>query len=211
MIADRSLQISLFVEGFHDKLFVKRILEPRLLWKYEAVQIHQYASIPDQTLLSHFRSLKRMPSTHFFILADYDEGPCISARRQDILQRFLSLLQSSQILIVRCEIESWYLAGVPEENPFGVSMPSMVETINKQGFSEPVRNLVSTPPYRLCQLNERDFNDLRLELSSTAQPLVRILRKEVGNCVNIHEAYRQLLAMLLPLLQSGLHHRLGAF
>jgi hypothetical protein len=156
MIANRSLQISLFVEGFHDKLFVKRILEPRLLWKYEAVQIHQYASIPDQTLLSHFRSLKRMPSTHFFILADYDEGPCISARRQDILQRFLSLLQSSQILIVRCEIESWYLAGVPEENPFGVSMPSMVETINKQGF----RSLFAT----WCQRRRTDYASLMSEI-----------------------------------------------
>ena len=136
MMASSFLQIRLFVEGFYDKKFVERILAPRLSERYAVVQIHEYAHTADETLRNHFKSLTRMPDTCFFILADYDMGPCLSSKRQDFRSRFEPLLQSEQILIVRQEIESWYLAGVPIENPFKVPIPNNVETVSEQKFRD---------------------------------------------------------------------------
>jgi hypothetical protein len=136
MMASSFLQIRLFVEGFYDKKFVERILAPRLSERYAVVQIHEYARAADETLRNHFKSLTRMPDTCFFILADYDMGPCLSAKRQALQHRFEPLLQPEQILIVRQEIESWYLAGVPAENHFKVEIPNNVETVSEEKFRD---------------------------------------------------------------------------
>jgi hypothetical protein len=71
----------------------------------------------------------------FFLLVDYDRGPCITAIRQKYAQRYERYLDETQVLVVRSMIEAWYVAGVPSENPFKITIPSLVDGLDKQEFA----------------------------------------------------------------------------
>jgi len=127
-------RIALFVEGPEDRAFVERVLKPRLQERYNEVRIQTHAQTPDEQLRSHFRSLKRMGSD-FFLLVDYDRGPCVAAVRQNYAQRYEPYLGETQVLVARPMIEAWYTAGVPSQNPFKASIPPIVESVDKQSFA----------------------------------------------------------------------------
>ncbi|MDT7960937.1 MAG: hypothetical protein RQ971_03635 [Armatimonadota bacterium] len=71
----------------------------------------------------------------FFLLVDYDRGPCVAAVRQNYAQRYEPYLGEAQVLVARPMIEAWYTAGVPSQNPFKASIPSTVEDIDKPAFA----------------------------------------------------------------------------
>jgi hypothetical protein len=127
-------RIALFVEGEEDRIFAERILVPRLQVGYDEVSLHTYAETSDDKLRNHFRSLVRMGSD-FFLLVDYDRGPCITAIRQKYAQRYERYLDEAQVLVARPMIEAWYAAGVPSENPFKITIPSLVDGLDKQEFA----------------------------------------------------------------------------
>lgn len=128
-------QIRLFVEGGDDLTFVKRVLEPRLKERYDHVQIHTHANTSDDDLKRHFSSLERIGSD-FFLLVDYDIGPCIAGVRQRYAQRYKPHLGEMRVLVVRPMIEAWYVAGVPSGNPFKASIPPKVDSVDKQAFAQ---------------------------------------------------------------------------
>jgi hypothetical protein len=107
----------LFVEGQEDELFIERIIVPRLESRcdYVYVKVLQYAQTPDNKLAALFSSLVEM-GAHFFMLADFDRGPCIQAVKQAVVQRYQTHLRLEQVLIVRPMIEAWYYAGVLNRN-----------------------------------------------------------------------------------------------
>jgi hypothetical protein len=129
-------RLRIFVEGFEDRLFVERIFLPRLQQHYGDISLHDYAQITNERLNNHFRALQRMPNTEFYMLVDYDTGPCLQGRRNAIAQRFGSQLPYHRILIVCPEIEAWYIAGVPADNPFKISVPNNADLVNKQRFNQ---------------------------------------------------------------------------
>jgi len=124
-------RLSLFVEGLEDEEFIKSIIVPRLESRYDYyVEVYKYAETSPVKLVKHFRSLVRMEE-HFFLLADFDRGPCIQAVKQAVVQRYQPHLGLEQVLIVRPMIEAWYCAGVPN-----LDIPHPVETIDKQTFAK---------------------------------------------------------------------------
>jgi hypothetical protein len=127
-------RIALFVEGEEDRIFAERILVPRLQVGYDEVSLHTYAETSDDKLRNHFRSLVRMGSD-FFLLVDYDRGPCVAAVRQNYAQRYEPYLGEAQVLVARPMIEAWYTAGVPSQNPFKASIPPIAESVDKQAFA----------------------------------------------------------------------------
>ena len=127
-------RITLFVEGEEDRAFAERILKPRLQERYNEVRIQTHAQTPDEQLRSHLRSLKRMGSD-FFLLVDYDRGPCIAEVRKSYAKRYKPYLGEAQVLVARPMIEAWYTAGVPSQNPFKASIPPIAESVDKQAFA----------------------------------------------------------------------------
>lgn len=141
-------QIRLFVEGFEDKLFVERILVPRLQQYYLHIQLHEYSQTPQETLLKHFQSLTRIPNTVFFVLIDFDRGPCLQGRRHSFAQKFSPHLPPTQVLIVHPTIEAWYCAGVPHVNRFGAKIPTSLSSIDKNRFKRIFGELTDNPQTR---------------------------------------------------------------
>lgn len=71
-------------------------------------------------------------------MTDIDASPCVTARKQQIKKQKLGTLDDFRILVVKKEIESWYLAGLDEECCRRLRLPLgyETETITKQQFKQ---------------------------------------------------------------------------
>lgn len=126
----------LFVEGDDDERFAMTVVSPRLLKRHDWVDTFQYAQEKPAKVNSYLRSIKAMDAEYFF-LADINYSPCFPAKRQALLGKFKEL-ESGRVVIVVKEVESWYLAGVPSNNSFGVSVPADTTSLMKEQFNATV-------------------------------------------------------------------------
>lgn len=107
----------LLVEEEDDKRFVDRIIAPRLQEKGFRVRIIKYAQKKHRDLENLLSSLFTMQATtgaEYAYLADIDDSPCVTEKKQRICG-YISGLDASRIFLVIKEIESWYLAGLTTE------------------------------------------------------------------------------------------------
>ncbi len=126
--------VYLFVEGQDDVLFVERILKPRLETHFEFVAIIAYASTRQAILAQQARAIQKS-GAQLWVIADYDNAPCFTARRREVVQRFDEAIEIQQVLLARPEIEAWYCAGISEPSQFRVQLPSNIESITKERFN----------------------------------------------------------------------------
>lgn len=71
----------------------------------------------------------------YFILADIDSEPCVTRKKQKIVNLYRSA-ERENIIVVRREIESWYVAGVNAETCRKLKVPlgNDAEIIDKERF-----------------------------------------------------------------------------
>ncbi len=122
----------LFVEGDDDERFASTVISPRLSNRFDWIGTFQYAQERPAKVSAHIRSIKSMGAEYFF-LADINSCPCFPERRQDLLKRFTEL-EGGRVIIVLKEVEGWYLAGVPDNNQWGVRVPADTTNITKEQF-----------------------------------------------------------------------------
>jgi len=65
------------------------------------------------------------------------DTPCVTARKEEIQKRFKNV-DSDKIMVVRKEIESWYLAGLKNDRckELGVSIFAATDEVTKEQFDE---------------------------------------------------------------------------
>jgi len=125
-------RLYLLVEGVDDLRFLERVVIPALSARYDYILPWQYAQQKPEKVHSFLRSIRSIGADYFF-LADVDAHLCFPSKRQALLDKFTEL-QGSQTLIVVTEIESWYLAGVPENNDLGVQVSPNTSGVTKEQF-----------------------------------------------------------------------------
>lgn len=99
-----------FVEGpddynFFDKLFCEEFGEYKII---------NYARMPKIKVNNYLKSITSTPGCSYLFFGDED-GKGIETRRSEILNEF-ECLEDESLHIVQYEIESWYYAGVNQEN-----------------------------------------------------------------------------------------------
>jgi hypothetical protein len=92
----------------------------------------QYAQQKLEKVNSFLKSIKAM-GADYFLLADMDEHSCFPKKRKGLLEKFTEL-GSRYTLIVHREIESWYLAGLPDDNRWGLEVPANTSSVTKEQF-----------------------------------------------------------------------------
>jgi len=107
------IDLYIFVEGDRDEDFFERIVKPRLVDRYNKIIIIKYAQKRIEYINSYIRSILSMNANYIFI-ADIDNSPCKTAKKEELKRRFPNLEQNKIIIVVK-EIESWYLAGLDEK------------------------------------------------------------------------------------------------
>lgn len=130
-------QLFIFVEGVDDERFIKSVINPILAPKYH-ITILKYANQPKGYIEKVITSI---PNADYIFLGDLDDkgfGICVTSRKEKIQKIHGEKVENHKIIIVKEEIESWYLAVCNEENQqkFKLKIPSDTESFYKEDFEK---------------------------------------------------------------------------
>jgi hypothetical protein len=125
-------RLYLLVEGDDDERFANRVVIPQLRSRYDVIQVWQYAQRKLGKVNVLLRSIKAM-GADYFLLADIDEHSCFPKKRAALLEKFTELGRRQTVVVLR-EIESWYLAGLPDDNRWGLKVPADTSNVTKEEF-----------------------------------------------------------------------------
>lgn len=109
-------QLFLFVEGDDDERFFQRVIVPLFRKRYDEVRIIRYAILKKEKLDNFVRSVQSTPGADYLVVRDLDRHPCVTAAKHNLRQR-CPQAEPRRIQVVKTEIESWYCAGIPENDP----------------------------------------------------------------------------------------------
>jgi hypothetical protein len=124
--------VYVFVEGDDDERFVKSVLSNLLLKKYTEVKTWCYREKKKERITAFLRTIDQMGAPLIF-LADIDKHPCITRKKADLVRCYPEL-KSKTIIVVKAEIESWYVAGVElrKLHDFGIDISDGVDKFTKE-------------------------------------------------------------------------------
>ena len=130
-------KIFIYIEGDHDEIFVNFILS-EYARKNFSIELHPipYAQ---KTTKNISKSIKSKFRHNYIFLSDLDSDyhPCITSMKEERNDKYDGL-DYSKIIIVKEEIESWYLAGV--DNSLDIfkkwEIPDSTDEIKKEDFDK---------------------------------------------------------------------------
>lgn len=128
-------QLFVWVEGPDDQRFVEAILRAELEIHYNLVQVIPYAGMKKEKITKFIESIRAIPYASYVFLADKNDSPCISAKKQKLTTKIKSL-QTGRIALAIREIESWYLAGLTASGHLQLGIAEMASTdhVDKEKF-----------------------------------------------------------------------------
>jgi hypothetical protein len=133
-------RLHIFVEGDSDKLFFKEIVVPKLKNKYDRVDITRYSREPREKIEKEIKSIKENGWDYIFI-SDINDSPCITHKKEKIT---IKNIDKEKIVVVIKEIESWYLAGLGENEAKELDIPiakiSTTNNLTKEDFNRLIPN-----------------------------------------------------------------------
>lgn len=124
----------IFVEGNDDERFIQRIISPMLERRYDTLKIYKYAQETSRNIIKYFQYLKST-GQDYICLSDINRTPCIT-RKKEIVNSRINVINKSKIVVVIKEIESWYIAGIKDEDCRELKIPiySSTNNITKEEF-----------------------------------------------------------------------------
>jgi hypothetical protein len=136
------IDLYIFVEGDRDKDFFERIVKPRLVDRYNKIIIIKYAQKRIEDINNYIGSILSM-NAHYIFIADIDNSPCKTAKKEELRRRIPNLEQNKIIIVVK-EIESWYLAGLDEKacKKLGIRCFDNTDSITKENFKHIYSNSI---------------------------------------------------------------------
>lgn len=135
-------KLFLYIEGDHDEIFANFILADYLR-QSKSIELWpiKYAEKPPKLIN---KDIKSKSDYNYLFLSDLDneEHACITARKEDRIKNY-KYLDWSSIIIVREEIESWYLAGIDTslDQFSSLDVPDNTEGIDKETFDEMIKDI----------------------------------------------------------------------
>jgi len=128
-------RLYLFVEGNDDERFFAKIVVPLLEPQYKSVHIVKFACMKRVNVCRLIRSIHRM-NDEYLLFTDIDNEPGVKAKKHILMERF-DALDTSHIVVVIREIESWYLAGLDDAAELELSLPHhpSTDSLSKEYFN----------------------------------------------------------------------------
>ena len=133
----------LLVEGADDRRFCRDILIPVFQTTFDHVQAWEYSQRRPVERARILRSIGSM-NADYILFGDIDERPCVTVTKETITNQFAGLTWD-RIVVVRREIEAWYLAGLDEAacGDLGLGQVSDIDSITKEQFDQLVGGRVN--------------------------------------------------------------------
>ncbi len=128
-------RLFILVEGDDDERFFDRVIIPLYEQICDHVQIWKYSQQKLKKVNGFLNSIHAMQADYIFV-ADMDDSPCITAKKERITSQFKKLSED-RILVVCREIESWYLAGLNDDSCSEIDIRTIKNTdrISKEQFN----------------------------------------------------------------------------
>lgn len=132
----------IFIEGNDDEYFIKEIVIRRLLPEIN-IKPYKYSQKSKKKIRNFIKSIESMGSNYIFI-TDFDENDSLEIKKEDVLSEF-PFIDGDQLVIVKNEIESWYIAGINSETGIEnecskdlrkIKVPDDTENFRKEHFDE---------------------------------------------------------------------------
>ena len=135
-------KLFIFLEGDDDERFFDRLISPLYKQIYDDIQPWKYSQDPEEKVNNLLNSINSMPYADYIFVADMDESPCVTAKKERIKSQFKKL-SMDRILIVCREIESWYLAGLNDDSRRKIKIRrrfNNTDSISKEQFNRMMPN-----------------------------------------------------------------------
>lgn len=139
----------LFVEGSDDERFVRKH------YANKNIKPINYANMTPKSVNNMLRGIKHGNSSYLFFT---DSDGCSSdVRIQRTVNKYTEC-ESSQVIVVCFEIESWYLAGLNQQDSqkMGVKFVSITDSITKEQFNAMIPKKMSRLDFLLEILQKFD-------------------------------------------------------
>jgi hypothetical protein len=101
-------KLYIFVEGDDDNRFFNRIVKNLFKNSYNEIEIREYSQKTSEYINAFLESIRKM-GAEYICQSDLDNAPCASKRKEKVKEKFSSF-EENRIIVVKTEIESWYLA-----------------------------------------------------------------------------------------------------
>ena len=143
----------LFVEGPDDERFFQH-----LFGKGKAQYI-QYRNNPQKDINNKLRSIKRNPMCDYMFFADAD-GCEISERVKRIIAKYQDC-ETDKVCVVQFEIESWYLAGITQEESHKMRIKhfACTDSIKKEQFNAIIPKSYARVDFMVELLKRYDYQE----------------------------------------------------
>lgn len=128
--------IKIFVEGINDVRFFDWAISCR----YNVHPI-PYAQKKNHIISKYIENAKAKEDQDYIFLADIDSHsfPCVTSKKDKRKGEYPALDDTDKIIIVKEEIESWYIAGISDSCPEDIktiSVPDDTEDFTKEDFEQ---------------------------------------------------------------------------
>ena len=171
-------KVFIYVEGDHDEIFANYILS-YYLRKTKSIEIWPIKYAEKSPKLIN-KDIKSKSNFKYIFLSDLDNNyyPCITARKEDRLKNY-EYLNSSNIVIVKEEIESWYLAGIntSSEQFSELIIPDSTDDIEKETFDQMISTISDSKKDCLVEIAKNFDFDLAVKRNSSFRYFLNKLDK----------------------------------
>jgi len=126
----------ILVEGDNDTLFFQNVVKPIVEGKYYSIMLWRYSQEPKKRVENILKSIKARNADYIYV-ADIDRAPCVTGKKQEIQDKY-DKIDKDKIIVVKKEIESWYLAGLDAtiSKQLGVSPFDTTDNVTKEQFND---------------------------------------------------------------------------
>ncbi len=129
-------KLFIFVEGDDDVRFFDTVIKPKLATRYNSVDVSPYTRLKKKRIANFLKSIKAMNNDYIYV-GDINSSPCVSDKKQKIFSK-LKTIDMDRIIVVKMEIESWYLAGanILPSNKSKIHPFNITDTVTKEQFNK---------------------------------------------------------------------------
>ncbi len=163
-----------FLEGPDDERFFNAILKPLFEAEGKFVKPVMYAGMIPSQVQALLKTVKAEHHTYLFFCdldTQGDSSLCITKRKEKISERYGKHVEMARMVVVREEIEGWYLAGITSANKQKLKLPQFTSTdhITKEAFASMIpKHFTSSNDFMVEVLKEYSLSYAVSEVTNTS-------------------------------------------
>lgn len=125
----------IWVEGKKDFRFFDSIIKPIFENKYSYVQIIKYGEMKKEKVNDYLESIISMGADYIFV-GDINTYQNKEEKKRELMHKYKKI-EENRIIVVKKEIESWYLAGLDagDSRKLGVTHLDNTDDVIKEQFN----------------------------------------------------------------------------